>query len=114
MSQTWLLLLRGLFGGVMVVAFAVIAELVKPKVFSGLFSAAPSIAIAGLLVAAFTTGPAKASDAAVGMFGGALAIVASTILAAHAVQRYGAVIGSAAAWLTWALVAGAVYAGFIR
>jgi hypothetical protein len=114
MGQVWLLLLRGLFGGAMVVAFAVIAELVKPKVFSGLFSAAPSIAIAGLLVAAFTAGPAKAAEAAVGMFGGALAMVASTIAAAHAVKRFGAVVGSAAAWLTWALVAGTVYFGFIR
>lgn len=114
MSQIWLLLLRGVFGGAMVVAFAVIAELVKPKVFSGLFSAAPSIAIAGLVMAAFTSGPAKAADSAAGMFGGALAIVASTIAAAHAVKRFGAVIGSAAAWLAWAAVGGMVYFAFMR
>ena len=114
MGQIWLLLLRGLFGGVMVVAFAVIAELVKPKLFSGLFSAAPSIALAGLLVAAFASGPAKAAEAASGMFGGALAMVACTVTAAHAVKRFGAVAGSAVAWLVWAIVAGVVYFGFIR
>jgi hypothetical protein len=48
------------------------------------------------------------------MFGGALAIVASTIAAAHAVKRFGAVIGSAAAWLAWAAVAGVVYFAFMR
>jgi Protein of unknown function (DUF3147) len=114
MGQIWLLLIRGLFGGAMVVAFSVIAELVKPKVFSGLFSAAPSIAIASLLVAAYTVGPSKAGEAAVGMFGGAVAMVACTITAAHAVKRYGAVAGSAAAWVAWAAVAGVVYVGFIR
>jgi len=40
--------------------------------------------------------------------------VACTIVAARAVKRLGAVAGSAAAWMTWTLVAGAVYAGFIR
>ena len=106
MGQLWLLLLRGLLGGALVVAFAVIAEVVKPKLFSGLFSAAPSIAIAGLLVTAYATKPEQAGQAALGMFGGALA--------ARAVKRLGAVAGSAAAWMTWTLVAGAVYAGFIR
>jgi|SRR5438093_4162210 len=114
MGQLWLLLLRGLLGGALVVAFAVIAEVVKPKLFSGLFSAAPSIAIAGLLVTAYATKPEQAGQAALGMFGGALAMVACTIVAARAVKRLGAVAGSAAAWMTWTLVAGAVYAGFIR
>jgi len=114
MGQLWLVVLRGLFGGAMVVAFAVIAELVKPKVFAGLFSAAPSIAIAGLLVAAYSTGTARAAEAAMGMFGGALAMVACTIVAAHAVKRFGAVAGSAAGWMTWSAVAGIVYIGFIR
>ena len=66
MGQLWLLLLRGLLGGALVVAFAVIAEVVKPKLFSGLFSAAPSIAIAGLLVTAYATKPEQAGQAALG------------------------------------------------
>ena len=114
MGQLWLLLLRGAFGGAMVVAFAVIAEVVKPKMFSGLFSAAPSIALAGLLVTAYTQSPQRAGESALGMFAGALAMVACTIVAAHAVKRFGAVAGSGAAWLTWAAVAAVVYAGFIR
>jgi hypothetical protein len=35
------LLLRGLIGGTMVSALAVVADVVKPKSFAGLFGAAP-------------------------------------------------------------------------
>ena len=39
------LALKALNGGLFVVAFALLAEMLKPKRFSGLFSAAPSIAL---------------------------------------------------------------------
>jgi hypothetical protein len=35
--------LRMVVGGLFVVAFAVVAELVEPKKFAGLFSAAPAV-----------------------------------------------------------------------
>jgi uncharacterized membrane protein (GlpM family) len=39
-------IIRFLVGGVVVSFFAVLAEMVRPKSFAGLFSAAPSIALA--------------------------------------------------------------------
>ena len=43
-------LLRFLDGGIAVSAFAVLGELLRPKSFAGLFGAAPSIALATLLL----------------------------------------------------------------
>ena len=42
------LLARFLIGGVIVSLFAVIAEMLRPKTFAGLFGAAPSVALATL------------------------------------------------------------------
>src|SRR5438270_257458 len=43
---------KGLLGGVAVVAFSLIGEAGHPKRFAGLFSAAPSVALAGMVVCA--------------------------------------------------------------
>jgi uncharacterized membrane protein (GlpM family) len=48
------LILKGLAGGTFVVAFALLGSVVKPKRLAGLFSAAPSVAIASLLIAAYS------------------------------------------------------------
>lgn len=40
------LVLRFLIGGLVVSAFAVLGDLLRPKIFAGLFGAAPSIALA--------------------------------------------------------------------
>ncbi len=50
MNDIVLLVVRVLAGGTLVVAFAMISDAVKPKMFSGLFSGAPSVATASLLV----------------------------------------------------------------
>jgi hypothetical protein len=113
-EQILLLALRGVCGGLLVVVFALIAEVLKPKMFSGLFSAAPSIAIASLLITAFAQKPKIAAMDATGMSAGALGMVGSTLVAAYAVARLGAIAGSAVAWLAWALVAGVMYFVFLR
>ncbi|MEA2502248.1 MAG: hypothetical protein QOD01_2359, partial [Actinomycetota bacterium] len=40
--------LKAVNGGLFVVAFALVSEALKPKRFAGLFSAAPSVALANL------------------------------------------------------------------
>ena len=50
------LILRFLLGGAIVSAFALLGDLFKPKTFGGLFSAAPSVALATLAMAFATKG----------------------------------------------------------
>jgi hypothetical protein len=57
-----IVLAKGLVGGVFVAAFALIGESVQPKSFAGLFSAAPSIALAALTITLLTDGSSDAKD----------------------------------------------------
>src|SRR5690349_19613114 len=95
------LALRGLAGGVLVVVFAVIGEAVSPKAFSGLFSSAPSVAIASLAITIVAEGTREARDRSIGMVVGALGMTACCIVAAAAIPRVRSVAGSLFAWLGW-------------
>ena len=55
------LLWRFLLGGAIVSAFALVGDVVRPKRFAGLFSAAPSVALATLALTAAKDGPNVAS-----------------------------------------------------
>jgi hypothetical protein len=103
------LALRGLAGGALVVAFALIGEVASPKAFSGLFSAAPSVAVASVLITlAFESAPKARADMT-GMVVGAVGMAACCVVAAAAVPRLGALVGSGVAWLAWAAVALGLY-----
>jgi len=52
---------RFLPGGAIVSAFALIGDVVRPKRFAGLFSAAPSVALATLAVTVVNDGPTYAA-----------------------------------------------------
>jgi uncharacterized membrane protein (GlpM family) len=103
------LALKALAGGVLVVLFSLLAEVIRPKSFSGLLSAAPSVAIAGLLVTTLTKTPHVAAIDASGMVAGAVAMVACCAAAVFLVHRLGAIAGTAASWVVWAGVAIGVY-----
>ena len=47
---------RFLAGGLMVTAFAILGDVLRPKSFAGLFGAAPSVALATLSLALFKQG----------------------------------------------------------
>jgi hypothetical protein len=104
LSQLGPLALRGLAGGTLVVIFALIGEAVSPKAFSGLFSAAPSVAIASLTLIILTEGPAAARQNSIGMVVGGLAMVACCILATATIPRIKSLKGSLVAWAGWAAV----------
>jgi hypothetical protein len=101
MGQIGLLAVRGLAGGALVVIFALIGEAVSPKAFSGLFSAAPSVAMASLTIIVITEGHAAAQQASTGMVVGGLAMIACCILAAATIPRIRSFRGSLAAWVGW-------------
>jgi Protein of unknown function (DUF3147) len=67
------ILIRFVIGGLMVSAFSAIGDLLKPKSFAGLFSAAPSIALATLGLTVVTEGSLYASVEARSMMAGAVA-----------------------------------------
>jgi hypothetical protein len=103
------LALRAVAGGTLVVVFALIGEVVTPKAFSGLFSAAPSVAIASLAITVVAENAQTARKDSVGMVVGGVAMVACCVLAAVSIPRLRALWGSAAAWLGWAAVALGMY-----
>lgn len=104
-----LLAARGLLGGCLVVMFALVGEVVKPKVFAGLFASAPSVALASLLLTIGFESVYKAREESIGMVVGAIAMTASAVVAAACIPRMKALWGSLAAWVAWAAVALGLY-----
>ena len=91
------------------VAFSLISDVLKPKAFSGLFSAAPSVALASLALTAAMMGPARAAQTALPMVAGAIGLIAFCIVSALLEKKTGAITGSAIAWLSWAVAAGIAF-----
>ena len=109
MKDVGVLALRGVAGGGLVVVFALIGEVTRPKAFSGLFSSAPSVAVASLAITIGFETVAKAREEAVGMVVGGLGMMACCAVAAVVIPRRRALVGSLAAWLSWGLVALGLY-----
>lgn len=114
MKDAVLLGVRALAGGVLVCAFAMLGDALKPKMFAGLFSAAPSVAMASLLVIGLSSGPARDTKNAEGMVAGAVGLACYSLAAAFLVERFGALPGSVVAWIAWAIPAFAVYWVWLR
>lgn len=80
-------IIRFLVGGVFVSAFSLLADILKPKSFAGLFGAAPSIALATLVLTIGTQGPSYAALEARSMIGGALAFCVYASCVGHVMAR---------------------------
>ena len=104
-NDIWLLLLRGLVGGTFVVAFALLSEAIGPKSFAGVFGAAPSIALASLLVTIADKGEQAARTQSLSMIFASFAMIAYCAAAVFTVDRYGALRGSVLAFVAWGVVA---------
>ena len=98
MRDAILLGIRVVAGGTLVAAFAILSDTLRPKMFAGLFSAAPSVATASLLVSGLAMGPAKDAKYASGMIAGAVGLVFYSLAAAVLVRHLKAVVGSILAW----------------
>src|ERR1041385_6197240 len=101
------LVLRFLIGGTVVSLFAAIAEVFEPKSFSGLFGAAPSVAIATLALPYHNDGAAATSTAARWMLGAppAMLVYGSCCVAACRRERIPVWAAAVAAWFAWLAVA---------
>src|SRR5690242_21723831 len=81
-------LLRLLIGGLAVSLFSLTGDLFKPKSFAGLFSAAPSIALATLWLAIDKYGGSYAAIEGRSMMAGAVALYVYSQIVSWLLMRY--------------------------
>lgn len=104
------LLAKFALGGGFVCLFALIGEVCQPKRFAGLFSCAPSVLLAGLMVTLLSQSSVIAHLTAEGAVAGALGMVAYCLMAVPAIRRFKALLGSMLSLLLWGGIALGVYA----
>jgi len=96
-------LLRFLAGGVVVSLFAMIGDVLRPKSFAGLFGATPSVALATLVLAFWTSGGAYVAVEGRSMILGAIALAAYSFVVCQLLMRprWSALRATALAILVW-------------
>jgi hypothetical protein len=99
--------IRFLIGGAVVSAFATAGDVLRPKGFAGLFSAAPSVALATLALTTLQEGSSYAALEARSMLLGAIAmaVYAAGCVYLLAQRHLKAGVASIAMLLVWAGVA---------
>jgi hypothetical protein len=102
---------RFLIGGLVVSAFALLGDVLRPKGFAGLFGAAPSVALATLGIALWRHGAGYAALQGQSMIWGALALGVYSIVVCHLLmlRRWNALPASIAALAIWLCVAFGLY-----
>jgi hypothetical protein len=98
---------RFLVGGLVVSAFAMLGDVLRPKSFAGLFGAAPSVALATLGIALYQHGPDYAAMQSRAMMAGAIALAAYSVVVCHLLvrARLGALAATLASLIVWLVVA---------
>jgi hypothetical protein len=110
------LVIRFIIGGLVVSAFSVIGDVLKPKTFAGIFSAAPSVALATLGLTFFSKGGAYAGLEGRSMLAGAAALLVFSLLSGTSLlkQSWNALAVASSAGVAWLIVAFALYGVFMR
>jgi hypothetical protein len=101
MHDVLILALKGLAGGTLVVVFALVSEGLDPKRFAGLFGAAPSVAIAGLMITLLDKGAGEAHENTIGMIAGGAGMVLYAAAVVPLLKRWGAQRAAAVALGAW-------------
>ncbi|HEX8770631.1 MAG TPA: DUF3147 family protein [Acidimicrobiales bacterium] len=105
MNDVAMLAIKMANGGLFVVAFSLVAEALEPKRFAGLFSAAPSVALANLLVVLIVKGRPDGLASLSGMVVGAVAMATVCLAGIRFLPRLGSKKGSVAICGGWAVMA---------
>lgn len=110
------LMLRFLIGGVVVSAFSVLGDMLKPKSFAGIFGAAPSVALATLGLTFMKEGGGYVATEGRSMIAGAGAFVIYNLVVGWLLMRREtkAWIAAGAAWVLWVAIALGLWALFLR
>jgi hypothetical protein len=100
-------LFRFLAGGIVVSAFAVLGDVLRPKSFAGLFGAAPSVALATLSLALWKEGGAYASIEGRSMILGSFALALYSLAVCQLLMRarWSALAATTSAILLWLVLA---------
>jgi hypothetical protein len=80
-------LIRFLAGGIVVSAFAMLGDILRPKSFAGLFGAAPSVALATLGIAVYRNGSGYAAQQSWAMTAGAVALAVYAVVVCQLLIR---------------------------
>jgi uncharacterized protein DUF3147 len=113
MSQLLLLAAKALLAGVFVALISQLSTALKPKMFAGLFAAAPSVAAASLLLNGLQK-PRSIAPSGEGMIAGSIGMIACCVAAMFVVPKLRALLASAAGWVAWGAAAAAAYVGLWR
>jgi uncharacterized membrane protein (GlpM family) len=108
--EVLILAIKGLAGGALVVAFALLSQGLEPKRFAGLFSAAPAVALAGLTVTLLDKGAHDAHQSAAGMIAGGVGMAVYAAAVIPLLRRTRPAPASLSAIGVWTLVAAVVAA----
>lgn len=82
------LIVRFFVGGVVVSVFAMIGDVLRPKSFAGLFSAAPSVALATLALTIHKEGKPFAAHEAASMLLAAIGFIVYATAASYVLRRW--------------------------
>ena len=110
------ILARFLLGGLIVSAFALLGDVLRPKGFAGLFGAAPSVALATLSLTLFKEGKLYAAIEARSMVAGAVAFVAYSVVCLYlmAERHWRAAPTTLAMLWVWGVGAFGLWSMFLR
>jgi len=105
---------RFVAGGLIVSAFAIAGDMLRPKSFAGLLGAAPSVALATLSIAIVQHGPHYAAAESWTMIYGAVALGCYSLAVCHLLMRFrlGALPATILAFAVWIVIAFGLLAGF--
>ncbi len=100
-------LIRFLIGGIVVSAFAMLGDVLRPKSFAGILGAAPSIALATLGIAVYSHGAGYAAAQSRAMMAGALALAVYSVVVCQFLVRVHlpAVAATLLTLIVWLIVA---------
>jgi len=110
------IVIRFLIGGTVVSAFAVLGDLFRPKSFAGIFSAAPSVALATLALTAMKETSHYVALEGRSMILGAIALAAYSQLTSWLLMRrhWTSLKAAVASLIVWLAIAFGLWAVLLR
>jgi hypothetical protein len=110
------LLVRFLIGGVVVSLFAVLGDLVKPESLGGVFAAAPTVALATLVLTMHKHGAVYVAVEGRSMVAGAVAFFVYASAVSFVMMRYRTKAMATTSWLltVWVGTAAGLWAVWLR